>query len=303
MKSGYCNISEPISDLDPARMSVIKARHSKKTKQPPKTKVMALESDTTTASLKPDENIASSNDDTFITETVTLETSPSNRSNNSKPVALSSMESRTYLSLSEKQPSSLSPEESRDAPNRAQDQDMDIPPPPMEDLLENSNRERGLELKKLKTPETFFRGKNSRKRISIRMDATSQAPTEHPMAAVTIGEGVDKSREFRVPRTKDLTDKDETQSQTSDLDKSFSPQIVSVNSDITDPSYGMSSSRRKRQQQQQSWKKFRKLRRYLHTSLNTKGNGNVQPKSPMSFLDMIMDALCSYPGSENGNKS
>ena len=264
---------------------------------------MAEETDISATTSKQDPNITSSNDDTFITETVTLETSPSNGSNKSKPVALSSMESRTtYLSLSEKQLSSLSSPEIQ-APHQAQEQAQDIPPPPMDDRMVSSSRRKELELEQLKTPDTFFRGKN-RKRISIRMDATSQAPTEHPMAAVTIGEGADKRKEFqfRVPRTKDLTEKSDNQSQSSDLDKSFAPQIVSVNSDITDPSYGMSSSRRKRQQQQ-SWKKFRKLRRHLHNSLNSKGNGNENNKSPMSFLDMILDALCSYPGNENGNKT
>ena len=92
-----------------------------------------------------------------------------------------------------------------------------------------------------------------------------------------------------VNRAAEPTRGDDNQSQSSDLDKTFSPQIVSVNSDITDPSFGKGLSKKRNQQ---SWKKLKKLRRYFHDSLSSKA---CEQKRPETFLDMFIDAICSYP--------
>jgi len=261
-KSGYSNISEPVSDLDPARISAIKARHSKRQIQ------------------KEIENIPrTNNDETFLTEAVTLETSPSTESNKSKHDAITSTDAS---------PQSIRKKPLVDSPTMMRTGiGVQIPLHSANDQLMSSS---DLKLES-KTPETFFGGKN-RKRVSNEETVSSSpAPTENPIVAVSIGGEIDECKQIRVSYDNHLNDDVDTQSQTSDLDKSFSPEIESVRSEITDPSYGETTRRKK----QKSWKSFRKLRRYMHDSLGSKNN---EQKDPVSFLDMIMDAICSYPANK-----
>mmetsp|Transcript_2322 Transcript_2322/g.4317 ORF Transcript_2322/g.4317 Transcript_2322/m.4317 type:complete len:419 (-) Transcript_2322:575-1831(-) len=74
----------------------------------------------------------------------------------------------------------------------------------------------------------------------------------------------------------------------SDLDKSFSPDIISVHSDITDPSFHSHSNNRKSSSRRRSW--HLKIRDGFR---DTCRQHNL--KSPMSFLEMILDSICSGP--------
>jgi hypothetical protein len=257
---GYCNISEPVSDLDPARISAIKAQHAK-------VEVTARE-----------DKITTSNDDTFITETVTLETSQSAESSKCKQEAASSAS----------QPeASTGKDKSAESPQiKEQDASAWTTKPKSNEQQFMADPRVKLEAK---TPETFFEGKN-RKRI---MDHASQAPTEHQIGTVSMGE---REIQFKEPLAyvnpaAEPNRGDDNQSQSSDLDKTFAPQLVTVNSDITDPSFGHGLSSKKRNQK--SWKKLKKLRRYFHDSLSSKA---CEQKRPETFFDMFIDAICSYPG-------
>ena len=270
-KSGYCNISEPVSDLDPARISKLKAQHSILKK----------------AGKEEEKNSTVGNDDTFITETITLDTSPSAESskaaNKRQQVTSGSTVSVSSPQIVEKKVQIQTPETCKPETNRFQ-------------VVSSSNtQEKSMlspELMVAKTPDTFFQGKN-RKRVSIKLDSTSQAPTEHPIAVLSSGEKRGDFQVAQIPQTVSQKAQNDSRSQTSDLDKTFAPQIVSVNSDITDPSYGWSSRRKKKQQ---SWRKLKSVRRYLHETLNSNSEST---KSPMTFLEVIVDAICSYPASKN----
>jgi hypothetical protein len=77
-------------------------------------------------------------------------------------------------------------------------------------------------------------------------------------------------------------------STSSDLDKSFSPDIISVHSDITDPSFHSHSNHRK------------SSRRSWHLRIRDGFRDTCRQhdlKSPMSFLEMILDSICSGPRS------
>lgn len=335
MKSGYANISEPVSDLDPARISAIKARHSNLVKSQSSISVQntAIEKHRSTPS-------KSSNDDTFVTENITLDTSPS-------AVALSSSGSSSKSS-SDNNKKPLPDLQENSTTCRAETvSEVHTAPLPSSSVVVGSDEGEDVNTAEEgdgadfttsnfmspKTPDTFFGGKN-RKRIPIKMDTTSQAPTEHPIATTARGDKggtmeeevvvqvpVDTTKTSRsTPRNKknqhsnnnNSNNKnkgilDDDQSESSDLDKTFSPQIISVNSDITDPSYGLSNRRKKSSSasggsnQQPSWKKLRKLRRYLQETMNSKttcstsGRSDREKKNPLSFLDSVIDAVCTHP--------
>ena len=329
MKSGYANISEPVSDLDPARISAIKARHSNAVvKSQSSVSVQNTEKHRSTPS-------KSSNDGTFVTENITLDTSPS-------AVALSSSGSSSKSS-SDNNKKTLPDLQEASTTCRAETlSKVHTAPLPSSPEVVGSDEGEDVytaeegeganfttsDFMPPKTPDTFFGGKN-RKRIPIKMDTTSQAPTEHPIATTTRGDKgstIEEEVVVQVPLAKTKTSRSTTrnrkkqksnnnkgilnddQSESSDLDKSFSPQIVSVNSDITDPSYGLSNRRKKSNSasggssQQPSWKKLRKLRRYLQESMNSKtacsngsGTSDREKKNPLSFLDSVIDAVCTHP--------
>ncbi len=380
-KAGYCNISEPVSDLDPKRISAIKA-------QAQHVDVSVESSNNNSPSAKSNGKggvgaKSSGNDDTFITaETITLDTFPSAESSRNKAVV-------------QKQPQQQVPEPPILSPNTVDarllmDGSPDSSRPgtmfpvssasasASESAVEETSPSK-VEPTALmpKTPDTFFGGRN-RKRIELKLDSTSHnshnshslAPTEHPIgpmgiaaiptptkgrtrtkskATAVTGNGgttqkeddnfniiqsqavasgthgadeIRKQTQTQQPQEQSQSPKgiiigSDDQSQTSDLDKSFSPQIVSVNSDITEPSYGLglsSKSRKKKQLNAASWKKFRRLRRYFNETFQTsatsannndtacggqlpKGNGGQ--KGQMSLLDMFIDAICSHPINKN----
>lgn len=281
-KSGYCNISEPVSDLDPARISEIKARHSK-LQQKEKHRSMP------------------SHDDTFITENITLDTSPS---------AMASSLGSTSKSTNEKKPLPKLQEASKSETVEVQTVPLrPVVTAPDAAEFTASGSASSPKQHAPKTPDTFFGGKN-RKHIPTKMDSDSRAPTEHPIAMLM--SNTEREVDARAAHVPESTAKInipspgvevDNQSQSSELDKTFAPQIVSVNSDITDPSYGASG--RKGSHQQPSWKKFKKLRRYLQETINSKSGTcsssssskkRKQPQqNPLSFLDSVIDAICTYP--------
>lgn len=303
--TGYCNISEPVSDLDPARISAIKAKAQLQAKTETTTTPTSAATVTSASARQGQgekETKPSSQDDTLITETVTLETSPSAESNKSKLYQQSSAsrststttDSRTMSKPLEKYLLVESPRTNHDS-NVQTDTDTGLRASNSNFIIheDDQSMQRKTSKSKLaeaKTPETFFEGKN-RKRILD--SAGSQAPTEHPIpsASLRAGETGNKDKEGKVSFT--LADKQSSKDDSSELDKSFSPKIVSVNSDITDPSYGMSSSYKRRSQQ--SWGKFRNLRKCLHGSLIS---NQTDTKDSTTFLEMIIDAMCSSPSHE-----
>ncbi len=302
MKSGYCNISEPVSEIDPARMYEIKARHSK-----PKQSTSSPNADAK-AKAKAKHRSLTSNDD-ILTQNITLDTSPSQMA--SASTSTSSSEHKKVLPKPHLQDTSREETgtevEPATAPTTALATGAEVPSSSPRQLKHGTS-------KMPRTPDTFFGGKN-KKRITMKMETASQAPTEHPIVAVV--DGVDKEEGggeggvvMQVPVTTFSTTKHtsssfpktkvntgEDQSESSDLDKTFAPQLVSVNSDITDPSYGMSSSRRKKSSQQQSWRKLKKLRRYLHETINSKSTCNnssrQRTQNPLSIIESIIDTVCT----------
>jgi len=266
-KSGYCNISEPVSDLDPARISVIKAQHSK------------LQA--TAAEAKSKITSSQTNDDTFVTETVTLDTSPSAESSKSRQEAISSS-ARSTSSDADNDPIPISPDSNnnpliRELSPQNSNTESAWAPTPKSNVTSMAVSKPIIDAK---ITDSFFQGRN-RKRV---LNCASQAPSTKEDVAIKdmLIPTVDADQNQENPLD------DDTQSQNSDVDKSFEPQIVSVNSDITDPSYGASS---RKSSQQQTWKNFRKVRRYLHDSTNSK-----EKEGPSTILETIIDAICSYPG-------
>lgn len=297
-KSGYCNISEPVSDLDPARMSAIKRRHSAASHDEAGPRKITILDNSNIINNK-------ANDETMVTETVTLDTLPSGES--SRIVNTSPSTANQHFN--------------------------------------NDHHP--------KTPDTFFGGKN-RKRVPVKSDSMSQAPTEHHPVVEGTGFGntaagsnvldgdvsqnqdniqlpTSAKKTLSYPQNPDRNhhqqrDSDD-QSNSSDLDKSFSPQIVTVNSDITEPTYELkdsnrpssSSSRKKKHSSSsnnnnssETWKKLRKLRRCLHDTVHSSSSSSSSKKkkhgnsssagggsSPMNFLELMVDAICSYPEQKN----
>mmetsp|Transcript_903 Transcript_903/g.974 ORF Transcript_903/g.974 Transcript_903/m.974 type:complete len:288 (-) Transcript_903:135-998(-) len=278
IKSGYCNISEPISDLDPARISAIKARHVQKTKN----------------------GKSNANNITMITDSITLTTAPSAESKRMQQElnspTLTSASTPTSSSSNEQQLRVNSLERSKSEVKDEKDISKGkLSPASTIDIYKSTEEpaERNFDPK---TPDTFFEGKN-RKRISLQTSA-SLAPTEHPIALIGKDERdkeADKKIELPV-RTRIETEGTHYDhgSTTSDLDKTFAPQIVSVNSDITEPSYGGPSSRRKKRS---SWKDYRKLRRCFHETFHV--SKHDENKGPLSVLDMIVDAICTHPDAKS----
>jgi hypothetical protein len=82
--------------------------------------------------------------------------------------------------------------------------------------------------------------------------------------------------------------KTDSGSTSSDLDRTFSPDIVSVSSDITDVSYHNISTRKSNRPR--SWRKWKKIREGFAESCRQN-----QPSSPMSFLDIVLDTICGAP--------
>jgi hypothetical protein len=80
-------------------------------------------------------------------------------------------------------------------------------------------------------------------------------------------------------------------STSSDLDKTFSPEIISVNSDITDISYHRTSTNRK--SGRRPWRKWRRIREDFSDTCR-----QHDMQSPLSALDTILDALCSGPSNQ-----
>lgn len=119
---------------------------------------------------------------------------------------------------------------------------------------------------------SFFLGQ-SQKQPQKKQQPKQQLPVHHAMPTNNNGNG-----------TPLLERKD---SNCSDMDKTFSPDIISVHSDITDPSFH-SHSNRKSSRRSWHWKirdGFRETCRQHDL------------KTPMSFLEMILDSICSGPRS------
>ena len=308
-KSGYSNMSsEPISDLDPKRISALKNIKSKhhgdldpkvisaiknKWSSPPQE-----ENDNKTVSLTPspslskptpkrsisESNSAGSPAGFTASETITACTPPDNDLSNEKNNA-SPIHKKLFASPSEskvKNSSKPSPSAPKLTPEkkRAKEVGSGEPKPPP------------------KTPETFFQGKN-RKKFQIDINEfASQVPVD-PLNAFSGDQDhqIEEEEDQQLKHPSDRKAKQQipvnlerSNSTSSDLDKTFSPEIISVTSDITEPSYHRTSSRKT---QKRSWRKWKRIREDFSDTCR-----QHDMRSTLSVLDTILDTLCSGPSNK-----
>jgi len=338
VKSGYSNISEPISDLNPQRISYIKSKHvseldpkvisALKSQQIETAKVqLHAEKDGTDATilLTPSSSQSSkliaqafTDKDGFPSDTQSAGT-PAGFTVSETVTTCSPLGVATKLSI-QKQLFGPSSDSSKDS----------IPPPPAPPaplasptkqpsdkaafISQTGNEDYGAPRTYPKTPETFFKGKNRKSIFKIDDEIITDAPTDHLNTAGSKDHNDDGDDESRVRESQQVgntklqsqgirtehADQEEKKqipvfhlkpnpleksiSTSSDLDKTFSPEIISVTSDITEPSYTLHPSRKSKRNSQRSWKM---MRENFQESCR-----EHDMKAPMTLLDMILDNLC-----------
>jgi hypothetical protein len=122
----------------------------------------------------------------------------------------------------------------------------------------------------------------------------TDAPTEHakPPTSPAIKRKGKKNRPLPIGKAGRSTKIPDDQSCGSDLDKTFDPDIVTVSSEITDPSFGTPIGRRKNGY---DWKKWAQIRNHFNGSCRQNAN------TPGSILELMVDSLCA-PNSEQISK-
>lgn len=312
-KSGYSNITEPISDLDPKRRALIKSKHVSdldpkvisaiKAKHAESSKSVQGNSDTT-VSLTP----STSQSSKFLRKDSDMHSAGTPETVTSGNTFKSSVRKELFGPSSDStSKDSLSVTKSKSV---AQSSNISTT---------QASTSRPIPVSSPKTPDTFFQGKN-RKRITTYEDDTespvnffssSQADPQPqelkeqpgtktpevksgkkdlPVQQHHITVETTPGPENKEPALNDAVVQhiDRQDSSSSDLDKTFDPEIISINSDITDPTFTPNKSKSKRAgKPRQSWQHLREnLRDTCRQS---------DFKSPLSFLEMIMDSLCSGP--------
>jgi len=333
-KSGYSNISEPISDLDPRRISAIKSKHVSeldpkvisaiKAQQIDAAKIQPEKDGTdATVSLTPSTSLSSKS---VLKLWIAKDGSPYDMQSAGTPAGFTASETVTTCSPNKAaSPSSI--QKQLFGPTPDADEVSISPTAPKkpsrkdEPLIETANEQYTAPAPPPitpKTPDTFFQGKN-RKSI-VNGDLITDISTEH-LNIVVGSEDQDQNDvandEFgaKEPQqegnakvqaheaglkhaTKDERKSlpvfdwrpnplEKCNSSSSDLDKTFSPEIISVNSDITEPSYNLHSSKRTNRNPKRSWNSIR------DNFQNTCRKHDL--KAPLSFLDTILDSLCPGP--------
>jgi len=332
-KSGYSNISEPISDLDPKRISAIKSKHVSELDPKVISAIKAQQIDAAkiqpekygtdaTVSLTPSPSLSSKS---VLKLWIAKDGSPFDMQSAGTPAGFTASETVT----------TCSPDKAASPPSSIQKQlfgpksdagNVSLSPtapktPSGKDgpLIETANEQYTAPTPPPitpKTPDTFFQGKN---RKSIVNGEFSDISTEHlnivgsedqdqnDVANDEFGakepqqEGNVKVQAHEAGLKNVTKDKRKSlpafewkpnplqkcTSTTSDLDKTFSPEIISVNSDITEPSYNLHSSKRTNRNPRRTWNSIR------DDFQNTCRQHDL--KAPLSFLDTILDSLCPGP--------
>ena len=117
----------------------------------------------------------------------------------------------------------------------------------------------------------------------------TDAPTEHakPFSTPPIKRKGKQNKPLHIGKAGRSTKIPDDQSCGSDLDKTFDPDILSVCSEITDPSFGAPSAGRRKTSFY--WKDWSQLRNQFNNSCRqstiTNGSG--------SLLELVMDSLCA----------
>ena len=325
-KSGYCNISEPISDLDPKRISAIKlkqvgeldpkvisaikAQHTGSGKVPPPKD----DTDDATITLTPSPSQSSKSAARIFkgssgssseshsaetpagntaSETITTCTPPDTDSSIKKQLFISPNGKKATKSMGAFLPFQQSPEKN-DSRSSANFDNEFSPKPPIAP----------------KTPDTFFQGRN-RKRITKHTDEiATEAPTDHLNVFALADQGpdndntsdeidneskqskqypkdtiqVDVKHQLPINETQPL---EKCESASSDLNKTFSPEIISVSSDITDPTFHNTRAP-SRKNSRRPWRKWKKIREGFAETCR-----QHDLEAPLSVLDLIVDSLCS----------
>jgi hypothetical protein len=334
-KSGYSNISEPISDLDPKRISAIKSKHVSELDPKVISAIKAQHIDAAkiqpekcgtdaTVSLTPSPSLSSKS---VLKLWIAKDGSPFDMQSAGTPAGFTASETVTTCSpdkatspQSSIQKQLFGPKSDADnvslsptAPKTPSGKDG----PPIETANEQYTAPAPPPITP-KTPDTFFQGKNRKRIVNGEF---SDISTEH---SNIVRSGDQDQNDFandefgaKEPQQegnakvqaheaglKHATTKDERKSlpafewkpnplqkctsTSSDLDKTFSPEIISVSSDITEPSYNLHSSKRANRNPRWTWNRIR-------DDFQNTCRQHDHLKAPLSFLDKILDSLCPGP--------
>jgi|EP00979_Chaetoceros_neogracilis_P006997 hypothetical protein len=328
LKTGYSNISEPISDLNPQRISYIKSKHvseldpkviaALKAQQIKSAKIQ-LEKDGTDATvlLTP----SSSQSSKFIIKALTGKDGLiSDMQSAGTPAGFTVSETVTTCSPAEvasklsiqKQLFASRTDSSKDSVSRSSSKQLSVKSATA--LSQNGSEDDSVPRPPPKTPDTFFQGKNRKSIFKIDDEIKTDAPAD-PLYTVGADDQDDEyCDEYRVKesqlegntklRSQEIgTDKEERKkipvfdmkpslleksiSTSSDLDRTFSPEIISVSSDITEPSYNLHPSRKSSRTSRRTWTTMRENFQDACRQHDS--------KAPMSILDTILDNICPGP--------
>lgn len=141
--------------------------------------------------------------------------------------------------------------------------------------------------KHLKTTKSSKSSKSSKSRSATRSGSTGPKPPVGPLPRKQYN--LSKSEPKKKLELPTIGNSRPLTTGSSDLDQSFSPEIISVASGITEPSFNEypRPSRHRRRASQEIWKT---LRENFDDSCRQHSIG-----SPFSYLDSILDALCAAP--------
>lgn len=309
-KSGYSTMtSEPISDLDPKRISALKNFKSKHHGDLDPKVILAIKSQNREAQDESDSKTVSLTPSPSLSKAVSKLKDASFSGSNSagSPAGFTAAETITASS------SDQNPTNGNNSPihkrlfTSASDGSSGIPPPsPPKSTPEKKKRLKGGNDDEPKpppkTPDTFFMGKN-RKHFKLDInDFASQVAADplNVLNSIDHDQNIEEEEDDMKIKSKSPTggklqlpvngakNLEKSNSSSSDLDKTFSPEIISVNSDITEPTYSRTSSNRKNGKR--SWRKWRRIREDFSDTCR-----QHDMRTPLSVLDSILDALCSGP--------
>jgi len=268
-QAGYCTISEPVSDLAPEVISAIKQAN---------TEYKATNNGKLIHSTFQDNNEFDA-----ITEPITLTPTPSESSSHIPP-------SRN-CNVSIIHPSTIKLNKACDR-DGVQSKRVARTPPTLKGIHDvgKSSTKAPLQSSVRVTETLVAKGKSDCRTTSgttKSFDVTTDAPTERTNLFILKG-----TSRIKKDSTEKFNPSDNVE--TDDLDETFDPEIISVHSDITEPTYQTFDATLSFEHK---WKKLRQGRLKLTELL---GSGE---KSQVSIFDFVIDTLCHHPTTRNKRRS
>jgi len=269
-QAGYCTISEPVSDLSPEVISAIKAH--------------APDVSNNSYDLSPFQYKAESDE---ITEPVTLTPTQSQSSTPIPPSRACGMPiiRNTMNEVFEK--NDIRSTKLFRTPPRLSGSPQHLGTPPSSKDGHNVCRRNFKALMKDSAPiPEISQGKDQTDyrlpSISAKsFDLGTEAPTER--MNLFIIEGISQTEKKIASNKEEVCQRYNNVDETAELDQSFDPEIISVHSDITEPTYGSSDT-----PCQKRWKRLHEGKLKLTELLGS-------DEKSQSIFDFLLDLLCQHP--------